>query len=148
MRRGDIIKHKEIEHYLTTNMYEPELANIYTKCAEAKIEFGANIDYTFTDEDKNNFIKLASAWSAILRKAWRIFISEKEYNPDIFWDVFIQIFVLRQHVLMDDTWIGVFKNWDRDLLNMIRKTSNPKFIEKMFIGLDYKDLRKELENND
>jgi len=139
----NINKISHIKSYLVANQLTDELSAIYIHCCTAKSKYINDMDYLFTDEDRDNFIMLASAWSALLRRTWRIFIIEQKYEPYMFWDAFIQVFVFRPGVLFNDWWKDVLK-YDKKLKKMISKTSNPKFMERMFTGLDWKWLYNEL----
>lgn len=136
-------KIKEIEKFLYFNMFEPKLKNIYTECYTAFLKF-AQTEYLFTDEDRENLVMLASSWCAILRKTWRIFIVEKGYEPFRFWNAFITTITFKQNVLFREHWKKIFKDWDKDLLAMVNKTSNPNFIKRMFVGFNWNQLHQEL----
>lgn len=138
-------KANEIEQYLISQMFSEDLLGIYTTCKSANSKYTHIADYFFTDTDREHFIMLASAWSAILRKAYRIFVLEKRYEPFSCWNAFIKVAILRQNLLLDDIWKKRFKNEEKEkLLKMIRKTSNPRFIERMFTGFNWNQLLNEL----
>ena len=134
-------KSNQIESYLMRSMWEHD--KLYIKCLEAKCKFYDKHDYYYTDEDYDNFLMLASAWSAIIRKAWRIFIIEGDCEPFEFWNAFIKVFTFNQRILMLDQWKNMNK-YHRRLKDKISRTSNPDFIEKMFVGMDWKWLHNEL----
>lgn len=140
---NDNDKISQIKNYFSINFLNDELGDIYARCLEAKFKYTAIDDYYFTDDDRYSFIMLASAWSALLRKTWRIFITNMKYEPFMFWNAFIQVFIFQQRILLMDWWEKVF-TYDEKLKNMISKTSNPAFIERMFTGLDWKWLLEEL----
>ena len=60
--------------------------------------------------------------------------------------MFVKTFTFNQHVLMLDQWNDMNK-YHRKLKEKIDKTSNPKFIEKMFTGMDWNWLYKSLAKN-
>ncbi len=115
----------------------------YRQARLAKYKYISNDNYNLSEDDKCNLITVASAWSASIRKAWRLFILSGKYEPFEFWNAFVSVFILGQNLLLDDMWVEVFKQ-DKEFLKLIKKTSNPKFIEKMFTGMDWKYLRSEL----
>lgn len=139
-RAGDNTNNIEvIKGYLLSNMYDFDL---YIKCLDAKTKY-YHTDYYYTDEDYDNFLMLASAWSAIIRKAWRLFIKEGIAEPSEFWDAFIMAFIFTQTIFMNSQWENMNK-YHKKLKDKIKRTSNPKFIEKMFTGMDWKCLLNEL----
>lgn len=99
-------------------------------------------DEFFNDDDREAFIMLASYWSALLRRAYRIFVKEMGYEPSKYWNAFIQCFVLRNTLLFHEQWKG---RLDDEFKRMINKTSNPKFMMRMFTGMDWSHLKEELE---
>lgn len=115
----------------------------YRQARLAKHKYISNDNYNLSEDDKCNLITVASAWSASIRKAWRLFILSGKYEPFEFWNAFVSVFILGQNLLLDDMWVEVFKQ-DKEFLKLIKKTSNPKFIEKMFTGMDWKYLRSKL----
>lgn len=133
----------DIKRYFTENLVNQANAQVYTKSMEAKTNYIHDIDYYLIDEDRESLVMLASSWSALLRKTWRRFIVELEYEEFMFWNAFIQIFIFGQNILFQDQWQGIIK-LDKKLSKMISKTSNPKFIEKVFTGMDWKWLRDNL----
>lgn len=133
---------KAISAYLAKQ--QTELMDLYTKARAAKTKFYNEVDYYFTDEDRDSLIMLASAFSAMLRRTYRIFVTEQGYEPTSFWDSYIRFAVFRQSVMFDETWKKIFK-LDKELPKLIKKTSNPKYIEKIFTGdISLKWLTKEL----
>lgn len=136
----------EIKHYFWNQSRCGDLSNIYTQCLIAKRQYFYDESYFFTDQDRDNLIMLASAWSALLRRAWRIFIQYKKYEKFKFWNAFISVFILSQHVLLDDCWRMIFKD-DKEFMQLINKTSNPQFITKMFTGINWRWLISELNKH-
>lgn len=135
-----------IETYLSNRMFEH--GNLYTKCLESRAKYyDSSQDYYYTDEDYDNFLMLASAWGAIIRKTWRIFIIDGNCEPFEFWNAYISTFTFNQHALMLDQWDNMNK-YHKRLKEKINKTSNPKFIERMFTGVDWKWLHEELSKID
>ena len=49
-----------------------EVIDLYTKARAAKIKFWHNTNDRFTDDERDSLIMLASAFSAILRRTYRI----------------------------------------------------------------------------
>lgn len=134
-----------VETYLSTKMFE--YGDLYTKCVEARAKYtDTSQEYYYTDEDYDNFLMLASAWSAIIRRTWRVFVTNGECEPFEFWNAFVKTFTFNQRVLMLDQWNDMNK-YHRKLKEKIDKTSNPKFIEKMFTGMDWNWLHRELIGN-
>lgn len=134
----------KIENYLISSMYEH--GDLYAECLNARCKYtDISKNYFYTNEDYDNFLMLASAWSAIIRRAWRIFITDANCEPFEFWNAFIKVFTFNQRVLMLDQWNDMNK-YHKELKEKINKTSNPKFIEKMFTGMDWKWLLEELKN--
>ncbi len=130
-----------IVNYLSSQMMQH--GDLYKECYTAKVKYtDPSLNYYYTDEDYDNFIMLASAWSAIIRSAWRIFIINEHCEEFHFWNAFIKVFFLGQQVLMH--WDSLGK-YHKRLKEKIRKTSNPKFIEKMFTGMNWKWLLTEME---
>jgi len=122
-----------------------EIMDIYAQARAAKLKFIYDDDYELSNGDIDSLIMLAAAYSAILRKAYRIFIIELGYEKASFWNAYIFFAVFRQHVLFDEVWKKTFEN-DKKLLGQIRKTSNPTFVEKTFTGdITWKWLLGELE---
>lgn len=120
--------------------------DMYSKCLEARCKYyDFKLEYCYTDDDYDNFLMLASAWSAIIRKTWRLFIAEGDSEPFEFWNAFIDTFTFNQRVLMLDQWNEINK-YHKNLKKKINKTSNPKFTEKMFVGMDWKWLCEELKS--
>ena len=116
--------------------------NLYTKCVEAKYKYtNPELNYYYTDEDYDNFIMLASAWSAIIRKTWTLFVKQGYFEPYEFWNAFINFFIFSQSVLLD--WDDIDK-YHKKLVKKINKTSNPKFMKRLFTGMDWKWLYTEL----
>jgi hypothetical protein len=133
-----------IARYLGGESRKSELGSFYVKCLEAMCRYcDTGMDYYFTDEDYDNFLMLASAWSAIMRKAWRIFVAEGDCEPFEYWNAFIQSFMLEQTILLNDQLWNM--KYHKKLKEKINKTSNPKFIEKMFTGMNWDWLHKELQ---
>jgi len=133
---------KAISAYLAKQ--QTELMDLYTKARAAKTKFYNEVDYYFTDEDRDSLIMLASAFSAMLRQTYRIFVIDQGFELASFWDSYIVFALFRQHVMFEETWKKIFK-LDKALLKLIRKTSNPNFIEKIFTGdISLKWLTKEL----
>ena len=60
-------------------------------------------------------------------------MTEQGLEPTAFWDAYIRFAVFRQNVLFNKDWKKVFK-LDKKLHRLIKKTSNPEFIEKIFTG--------------
>lgn len=133
---------KAISAYLAKQ--QTELMDLYTKARAAKTKFYSEVDYYFTDEDRDSLIMLASAFSAILRRTYRIFVTEQGLEPTAFWDAYIRFALFRQDVLFNEDWKKVFK-LDKELHRLIKKTSNPRFVEKIFTGdISLKWLIREL----
>lgn len=135
----------KIETYLSHEMFLNH-GDLYAKCLEARAKYmdtELEPEYYYTDEDYDDFLMLASAWSAIIRKTWRKFIADGDCEPFQFWNAFIGTSALYQAVLMGDQWEQMGK-YHKTLQEKIRKTSNPGFIEKMFTGMDWKWLCDEL----
>lgn len=131
-----------VEDYLSYNIVDNPF---YAKCYEARYKYiDTNLEYYYTDEDYNNFLMLASAWSAIVRKAWRLFVLEGDCEPSEFWNGFIKTFTFNQSILMTQDWSNLNK-YHKDLVKKIEKTSNPNFLKKMFTGFDWSELHKELK---
>lgn len=120
-----------------------DIMDIYAKARAAKIRYFED-DYYFTDTDRDSIIMLASAFSAILRRTYKLFVTEQGFEPTSFWDAYIQLALFRQHVMFDETWGKIF-GLDKKLSQLIKKTSNPNFIEKIFTGdISLKWLQGEL----
>lgn len=138
---GNITK---IRTYLLENMFNH--GDLYVKCLQAKAKYNnMELDppYYYSDEDYDNFLMLASAWSAIIRKTWRRFIIDGDCEPFQFWNAFVKVATFNQTVLMIEQWSLLGKHHS-DLKKKIAKTSNPEFIEKMFTGMDWNWLCAEL----
>ena len=137
---------KAISAYLAKQ--QTELMDLYTKARTAKTKFYNDDDYYFTDEDRDSLIMLASAFSAILRRTYRLFVIEQGYEPTSFWDAYIKFAVFTQYVLFSEDWKKIFK-LDKELPKLIKKTSNPNYIEKIFTGdISLKWLKNELGGED
>ena len=122
-----------------------EIMDIYAQARVAKLKFIYDDDYELSNSDIDSLIMLASAYSALLRKAYRLFVRELGYERASFWDAYILFAIFRQSVLFDETWKKIFE-LDKELPRLIRKTSNPGFIEKIFTGnITWKWLLGELE---
>jgi len=133
---------QNILNYMTQQY--SEVIDLYTKARAAKIKFWHDTDDRFTDDERDSLIMLASAFSAILRRTYRLFVTEQGLEPTAFWDAYIRLAVFRQNVLFSEDWKKVFK-LDEELHRLIKKTSNPEFIEKIFTGdISLKWLTKEL----
>ena len=134
---------QNILNYMTQQY--SEVIDLYTKARAAKIKFWHNTDdHRFTDDERDSLIMLASAFSAILRRTYRLFVTEQGLEPTAFWDAYIRFAVFRQNVLFNKDWKKVFK-LDKELHRLIKKTSNSDFIEKIFTGdISLKWLIREL----
>ncbi len=106
-----------------------EVIDLYTKARAAKIKFWHNTNDRFTDDERDSLIMLASAFSAILRRTYRIFVTEQGLEPTAFWDAYIRFAVFRQNVLFNEDWKKVFK-LDKELHRLIKKNVKPKIRRK------------------
>lgn len=136
----------QIKNYIHKCRLKGELGKLYIKAAQARNNYYGTSDYYFTDDDMDTFIMLASAWSAILRRAWRIFVVELEYEPFTFWNACVLLFVFEQNVLFQDWWAKEIKI-NKKLKTRIEKTSNPKFIKGIFTGMNWKQMHDELNKS-
>lgn len=134
-----------IKTYLSNKMLGDELGNLYVKCKTIVYKYKMEYGYWFTnDEDIDCLIMLASAWSAIIRDTWRKFVMNGIIEPFEFWNAFIEVATFGQDVLFKEEWKKFLKQ-NKKLDARIKKTSNPKFIRKMFTGMDWKWLHTELQ---
>lgn len=139
------LEQNEILEYLVKNCMDEEVCDIYTRARVAKIRYFQEDDYYFTSEDRYNTLMLASAWSAALRKTYRLFVKDMGFKRNSFWGAFIKFNIFHQHVLFDKRWEDVFKA-DKEWRRLIKKTHNAKFVEKMFHGdINTRWLYRELE---
>ncbi len=140
----DLKEIKNISSYFVQN-FIPDMPNLYEKCYESVYKY-KHTDYEFTKEDKINLITLASYWSGLIKKAWRIFVDGMGYQKNSFWDALIQVFVFRQHIFFDNFWETLLKE-DKEFQQLIDKTFNPEWIRKMFVGIDVKWLYKKFNDS-
>ncbi len=110
-----------------------EVMDIYAKASAARLKWYSNENYSFTDEDRDYLIMLASAYSAILRHTFKLFVTERGFESGSFWDAFIFFNICKQWVLFSDAWANAFR-FDKELPRLIKRTSNPVLIEKIFTG--------------
>lgn len=97
-----------IEEYLLSQMFIEPIP--YLQCLEARYKYiNPELDYYYTEKDYDNFLMVASAWSAIIRKTWRLFIIEGNCEPFEFWNAFVRVFVFKQHILMGGRWDSLEK---------------------------------------
>lgn len=136
----------QIERYIRHNMISNGKDKVYVDTLVLLKEWKANNEYRFTDEDIDALIMLASGWSAVIRKAWRIFILEKEYEPFMLWNAYVKAVVLGQSIFCVDWWRKVFRMEPR-LKERIEKTSDPEMIKMIMIGTNWKPLHEKLKES-
>lgn len=139
----DNSKINHIKQYFILTDLQDEISSIHTHCYMAKCKYIHEPNYLFDDEDREKFIMLASSKTALLRRTWRRFIIDRDYEPYMFWNAFIDVYLFGPSLLFNDWWTNVIKN-DNELKEMINKTHNPEFVEKIFTGFNWDWLYNEL----
>lgn len=136
----------QIERYIRYNMTSNDKDKAYVHTRAVMQTWKEDNDYHFTDEDIDAIIMLLSGWSAVIRKAWRIFIVEKEYEPYMLWNAYVKAIVLGQAMFSVDWWREGLKIETR-LKERIDKTSDPEMIKMIMIGTDWKSLHTKLKKS-